>query len=87
MYFKDSLDFIYKADVPSNLSTFGAVELIKLAEKYDFGDLKSICETVLIKKLAQSSCVYNVYLFAHQYNCSQELITKAFHFVKKLEFH
>lgn len=80
--FKIFLEFIYKADVPS-LSVFGAIELIKLAEKYDFGDLKSICETVLINKLTQSDSTYDIYLFAHQYNCSHELITKAFQFVQK----
>lgn len=80
--FKIFLDFIYKAEVP-NLSVFGAVELIKLAEKYDFGDLKSICEIALIKKLTQRDCVYDIYMFAHQYNCSHELINKAFGFVQR----
>lgn len=80
--FKIFLEFVYKADVPG-LSVFGAVELIKLAEKYDFGDLKGICETVLIKKLTQNDCVYDIFMFAHQYNCSQELIAKTFHLVQK----
>lgn len=80
--FKIFLDFIYRADVPS-LTIFGAVELIKLAEKYDFGDLKSICETVLINKLTEYDSAYDIYLFAHQYNCCQELITKTFEFVER----
>lgn len=80
--FKLFLNFIYKADVPS-LSVYGAIELIKLAEKYDFGDLKSICETAVINKLTQSDSFYEIYLFAHRYNCSQALIIKAFQFVQK----
>lgn len=79
--FEIFLRFIYRAEVP-NLSVFGAVELIKLAEKYDFGDLKSICETVLVNKLSQIDC-YNIYLMAHRYNCSKELITKAFDLIEK----
>lgn len=80
--FKIFLDFLYTADTPS-LSVLGAVQLIKLAEKYDVGDLKSICEMTLINKMTQSDSIYEIYLFAHRYNCSQALILKAFQFVQK----
>lgn len=65
------------------LTIYGAVEILKLAEKYDLGDLKNICEDVLINKLTETDSVYDIYMFAHQYICSQELIAKAFHFVER----
>lgn len=82
--FKIFLDFIYNADIPF-VTIYGATELIKLAEKYDLGDLKQICENVLISKMTQRDSVYEIYMFAHQYNCSQELILKAFQFVERYE--
>lgn len=80
--FKIFLEFIYNASIP-HITIYGAVELIKLAEKYDLGDLKEICENVLINKVTQSDSVFEIYMFAHQYNCSQGLITKAFDFVER----
>lgn len=82
--FKIFLEFVYNADIPI-VTIYGATELIKLAEKYDLGDLKHICENILITKLTQTDSVYEIYMFAHQYNCSQELISKAFEFVERYQ--
>lgn len=78
--FKLFLEFLYTANV-TDRSTSTAIELIKLAEKYDVPSLKRICETNILKELNESDYL-DIYMFAHQYNCSQEFIWNVFQFLE-----
>lgn len=80
--FKMFLEFLYTARVPGNLSLLKTTELLKVAHKYDVEDLKKICDDILIVSLNDLHPVHEIYQLAHTYNCSHELIQRAFNFVK-----
>ncbi|KAG4070294.1 hypothetical protein HA402_009857 [Bradysia odoriphaga] len=82
--FKLFLTFLYRASL-STQSKSTIMELIKLADKYDVETLKRVCEVKLIDELNQTDCLA-MYLFAHQYNCSRELIEKTFQFLQQKYF-
>ncbi|XP_037051214.1 uncharacterized protein LOC119085079 [Bradysia coprophila] len=82
--FKLFLKFLYQASFSTQPKST-AIELIKLADKYDVETLKRVCEVKLIEELNQSDCL-SIFMFAHQYNCSQELIGKAFQFLQQKYF-
>lgn len=75
--FKLFLKFLYTAHIPRiPISAF--MELLKLADKYQVDDLKKICDDSLVAMLKETHPVHEVYQFAHLYNCSPQLIHKAF---------
>lgn len=75
--FKLFLKFIYTAAIPK-IPVPAFMELLKLADKYQVDDLKRICDASLVSMLKEMHQVHEVYQFAHLYNCSTQLIQKAF---------
>lgn len=78
--FKEFLRFIYTGGVEKLKQH--ALELLKIADKYEVDDLKSICELHLMTNLTESDAV-DLFTCAHKYRCNADLKKASFEFIKK----
>lgn len=78
--FKLFLEFLYTAQLPT-LPINEALEVLKIADKYDVSDLKKICDDQVIAILKPEDPVHEVYQFAHTYKCSRQLLEKTFNYI------
>lgn len=78
--FEDFLKFIYSGKL-ENLEKH-ATQLLMIADKYEFEDLKSLCETHLLTKLTDEDAV-ELFQSSHKFRCSIDLKKAAFIRIKR----
>lgn len=78
--FGDFLHFIYTGDI-KDLKEH-AMELLKVADKYEVDDLKSVCELHLLTNMTEEAAV-ELFTCAHKFRCSGDLKKASFDYIKK----
>lgn len=58
------------------------MELLKIADKYEVDDLKTICELHLLKNLTEEAAV-ELFTCAHKFRCNLDLKKASFDYIKK----
>jgi BTB/POZ domain len=80
LVFEEFLRFMYTGEV--NGLEIHVVDLLALLHKYEVESLNKECEAQLLKGLDAMNA-YDVFQYAHLYNCSLELKQAAFSFIKR----